>query len=230
MQDKIPLLLLLAAGTVFTFVWLILLRKRLNLRWYAATLLAIAHTLYGVFTVKAFAFLETGFDKASLGNMSLFGGVFLMPLAYWFGAKISKRPVREVFDIFTPCMIFTVMCARINCIISGCCVGLPIPGLGGVRFPTREAELIFYVVLLAVICPRIVKGVTDGKVYPVYMMSYGIFRFIIEFFRQAQTDNLFHMAHMWATLSLIVGISIYAELNIKGKKYKKERLTIKSQA
>ena len=223
MQDKIPLLLLLAAGTVFTFVWLILLRKRLNLRWYAATLLAIAHTLYGVFTVKAFAFLETGFDKASLGNMSLFGGMFLMPLAYWFGAKISKRPMREVFDIFTPCMTFTVMCARINCIISGCCVGLPIPGLDGVRFPTREAELIFYVVLLAVICPRIVKGVTGGKAYPVYMMSYGIFRFIIEFFRQAQTDNLFHMAHMWATLSLIVGISIYAELNIKGKKYKKER-------
>lgn len=223
LQDKIPLLLLLAAGTVFTFVWLILLRKRLNLRWYAATLLAIAHTLYGVLTVKAFAFLETGFDKASLGNMSLFGGVFLMPLAYWLGAKISKRPMREVFDIFTPCMIFTVMCARINCIISGCCVGLPIPGLDGVRFPTREAELIFYVVLLAVICPRIVKGVMGGKAYPVYMMSYGIFRFIIEFFRQAQTDNLFHMAHMWATLSLIVGISIYAELNIKGKKYKKER-------
>ena len=214
---------MLAAGTVFTFVWLILLRKRLNLRWYAATLLAIAHTLYGVFTVKAFAFLETGFDKASLGNMSLFGGVFLMPLAYWLGAKISKRPMREVFDVFTPCMIFTVMCARINCIISGCCVGLSIPGLDGVRFPTREAELIFYVVLLAVLCPRIVKGVTGGKAYPVYMMSYGIFRFIIEFFRQAQTDNLFHMAHMWATLSLIVGISIYAELNIKGKKYKKER-------
>lgn len=226
-QDKIPLLILLSVGAAFTFVWLILMRKRLNLRWYAAIPLAIAHTLYGVFTVTAFAFLENGFNKETFGNMSLFGGVFFMPLAYWLGAKISKRPMREVFDIFTPCMIFTVMCARVNCVISGCCLGLPIPGLDGTRFPTREAELIFYVVLLAIICPRIVKGRTGGKAYPVYMMSYGIFRFIIEFFRQAQTDTLFHLSHMWATLSLIIGISIYVELNIKGKKYKNERKKIK---
>lgn len=227
LQDKIPLLILLSVGAASTSVWLILMRKRLNLRWYAAIPLAIFHTIYGVFTVKAFAFLETGFDKASLGNMSLFGGVFFMPLAYWLGAKISNRPMREVFDIFTPCMIFTVMCARVNCVISGCCLGLPIPGLDGTRFSTREAELIFYVVLLAIICPRIVKGKTGGKAYPVYMISYGIFRFIIEFFRQAQTDTLFHLSHMWATLSLIIGISIYVELNIKGKKYKNERKKIK---
>lgn len=142
-QDKIPLLILLSVGAAFTFVWLILMRKRLNLRWYAAIPLAIFHTIYGVFTVTAFAFLENGFNKETFGNMSLFGGVFFMPLAYWLGAKISKRPMREVFDIFTPCMIFTVMCARVNCVISGCCLGLPIPGLDGTRFPTREAELIF---------------------------------------------------------------------------------------
>lgn len=76
LQDKIPLLILLSVGAASTSVWLILMRKRLNLRWYAAIPLAIFHTIYGVFTVKAFAFLETGFDKASLGNMSLFGGVF----------------------------------------------------------------------------------------------------------------------------------------------------------
>ena len=92
MQDKIPLLILLSVGAAFTSAWLILMRKRLNLAWYVAILIAIAHTIYGVLTVKAFAFLETGFDKASLGNMSLFGGVFFMPLAYWLGAKISKRP------------------------------------------------------------------------------------------------------------------------------------------
>lgn len=82
LQDKIPLLILLSVGAAFTAVWLALLRKRLNMAWYVAIMIAIAYTVYGVLTVKAFAFLETGFDKASLGNMSLFGGVFLMPLAY----------------------------------------------------------------------------------------------------------------------------------------------------
>ena len=94
LQDKIPLLILLTVGAAFTCTWLILLRKRLSIAWYAAALIAIAHTAYGVLTVKAFAFLETGFDGASLGNMSLFGGVFMMPLAYWLGAKFSKRPIK----------------------------------------------------------------------------------------------------------------------------------------
>lgn len=167
MQDKIPLLILLSVGAAFTSVWLALLRKRLNMVWYVAIMIAIAHTVYGVLTVKAFAFLETGFDKASLGNMSLFGGMFLMPLAYWLGAKISKRPPKEVFDVFTPCMVFTVMCARINCILSGCCRGLPIPGTNGIRFPTREAEIVFYLILLAVLCPRIWKERLQGRAYPV---------------------------------------------------------------
>ena len=131
---EVSLWILLSIGFIGTAVWLILLRKRLNMAWYTAIPIAILHTVCGVLTVKAFAFLETGFDKGSLGNMSLFGGVFLMPLAYWLGAKISKRPLDEVFDVFTPCMIFTVMCARVNCILSGCCRGLPIPGTNGMRF------------------------------------------------------------------------------------------------
>ena len=144
--------------------------------------------------------------------MSLFGGVFLMPLAYWLGAKISKRPLDEVFDVFTPCMIFTVMCARVNCILSGCCRGLPIPGTNGMRFPTREAEIVFYLILLAVLCPRIWKERLQGRAYPVYMMCYGAFRFIIEFFREADSAGLFHRAHLWAMITLLLGASIYAEM------------------
>lgn len=218
MQDRIPLLLLLTAGATFTFVWLILQQKRLKTAWYAAILIAIAHTVYGVLTVTAFAFLESGFDKDSLGNMSLFGAVFLMPLAYWLGAKIFKRPTKEVFDIFTPCMVFTVMCARFNCLLTGCCRGLPIPGLNGAHFPTREAEIVFYIVLLAVLCPRIWKGGMQGRVYPIYMIGYGTFRFLIEFLRESDSTTLFHWGHLWAIITLILGISIYAEIKYSKNK------------
>lgn len=221
MGDKIILILLLSAGAVFTAVWLVLLRKRLDMPWYAAIPLAILHTVYGVLTVKVFAFLEAGFDTGSFGNMSLFGGVFFMPLAYWLGAKLSKRSYREVFDVFTPCMIFTVMCARINCIVSGCCIGLPIPGMNGVRFPTREAEILFYIILLICLCPRVLKWKYRGQAYPIYMISYGAFRFVVEFFRSAATSSVFHRAHIWALITLIIGISIYAE--IKSEKTTRKR-------
>ena len=217
------LILLLSAGAVFTAVWLILLRKRLDMPWYAAIPLAILSTVYGVLTAKVFAFLESGFNTDSLGNMSLFGGVFFMPLAYWLGAKLSKRSYREVFDVFTPCMIFTVMCARINCIVSGCCIGLPIPGMNGVRFPTREAEILFYIILLICLCPRVLKGKYRGQAYPIYMISYGAFRFVEEFFRSADTSSVFHRAHIWALITLIIGISIYAEIKSETATRKRRR-------
>ena len=149
--------------------------------------------------------------------MSLFGGVFFMPLTYILGAKLFKRPLGEVADVFTPVMVVTLMCARINCILSGCCMGLPIPGVNGVRFPTREAELIFYLVLLILLCPKIWRGRTGGRAYPVYMMAYGVFRFIVEFFRDQNTTSLFHLSHFWAVVSLCIGISIYVEISKKEK-------------
>ena len=222
-DDKMILILLLSAGAVFTAVWLVLLRKRLDMPWYAAIPLAILSTVYGVLTAKVFAFLEAGFNTDSFGNMRLFGVVFFMPLAYWLGAKLSKRSYREVFDVFTPCIIFTVMCARINCIVSGCCIGLPIPGMNGVRFPTREAEILFYIILLICICPRVLKGKYRGQAYPIYMISYGAFRFVEEFFRSADTSSVFHSAHIWALIALIIGISIYAEIKSETATRKRRR-------
>ena len=222
-DDKMILILLLSAGAVFTAVWLVLLRKRLDMPWYAAIPLAILSTVYGVLTAKVFAFLESGFNTDSFGNMRLFGVVFFMPLAYWLGAKLSKRSYREVFDVFTPCIIFTVMCARINCIVSGCCIGLPIPGMNGVRFPTREAEILFYIILLICLCPRVLKGKYRGQAYPIYMISYGAFRFVEEFFRSADTSSVFHSAHIWALIALIIGISIYAEIKSETATRKRRR-------
>ena len=214
------LLLLLSAGTLFSFLWLMQFRGRLNMKWYAALPIAICHTLVGVICVKAFAFMETGFNPDSLGNMSLFGGVFFMPVAYWVGAKLTKRPYGAVCDVFTPCMIFTVMCVRVNCIISGCCTGLRIPGTQ-MRFPTRETEVIYYVVMLLLLIPRVKKDERPGSIYPLYMATYGVFRFINEFFRTSSSETLFHLSHVWAAIAFAAGLSIYMETKSRDCQRKK---------
>lgn len=214
------LLLLLSAGTLFSFLWLMQFRGRLNMKWYAALPIAICHTLVGVICVKAFAFMETGFNPDSLGNMSLFGGVFFMPVAYWVGAKLTKQPYGAVCDVFTPCMIFTVMCVRVNCIISGCCTGLRIPGTQ-MRFPTRETEIIYYVVMLLLLIPRVKKDERPGSIYPLYMATYGVFRFINEFFRTSSSETLFHLSHVWAAIAFAAGLSIYMETKSRDCQRKK---------
>lgn len=211
------LILLLGCGTLFNVYWLHRCRERLHLRWLSVLLLSVLHTVLGVLSVKVFALFETG----NFSNMSLFGGVFFMPLFYWGVAKLAKQKAADVFDVFTICLVFTLMCARLNCIISGCCLGahIPIEGLTHLRFPTRELELIFYVLLLSRLWRKVVTGSARGMIYPIYMISYGIFRFVTETLRFSdRTDSILHISHLWALLSLGIGISIYGELRKKEKK------------
>lgn len=211
------LILLLGCGTLFNVYWLHRCRERLHLRWLSVLLLSVLHTVLGVLSVKVFALFETG----NFSNMSLFGGVFFMPLFYWGVAKLAKQKAADVFDVFTICLVFTLMCARLNCIISGCCLGahIPIEGLTHLRFPTREMELIFYVILLSQLWRKVLSGSARGMIYPIYMIAYGIFRFVTETLRFSdRTDSILHVSHLWALLSLGIGISIYGELQEKEKK------------
>lgn len=205
------LYLLLALACVFTCVWLLLLRDRLNMSWYAAIGFSVLHVVYGVLCVKVFAVMEG--NPLSGGAMSLFGAVFFMPIAYLIGAKVSKRKVSVVFDIFAICMIFTLMCARINCLFAGCCLGKQISSLAVTRWPTRELELAFYVIFLGCMIPKVWNDKSHGIVYPVYMISYGVVRFVLEFFRVSSTNTLFHISHLWAFMSFIIGLGIYIEIH-----------------
>lgn len=211
------LILLLGCGTLFNVYWLHRCRERLHLRWLSVLLLSVLHTVLGVLSVKVFALFETG----NFSNMSLFGGVFFMPLFYWGVAKLAKQKAADVFDVFTICLVFTLMCARLNCMISGCCLGahIPIEGLTHLRFPTRELELLFYVILLSRLWRKVLSGSARGTIYPIYMISYGAFRFVTETLRFSdRTDSILHVSHLWALLSLGIGISIYGELQKKEKK------------
>ena len=193
------------------------MRRQLQMKWYAVIAFSVLHTVLGVLSVKVFALFETG----NFSNMSLFGGVFFMPLFYWGVAKLAKQKAADVFDVFTICLVFTLMCARLNCMISGCCLGahIPIEGLTHLRFPTRELELIFYVILLSRLWRKVLSGSARGMIYPIYMIAYGIFRFVTETLRVSnRTDSILHISHLWALLSLGIGISIYGELRKKEKK------------
>lgn len=219
LQDHF-LIVLLLIGTVFNVIWLLKTQDRLRFRIPLVLLLSLLHTVFGVGCVKFFAFLESG----DAGGMSLFGGVFFMPVFYFLITKLTKRKAADVFDVFTICMIFTVMCARINCMMSGCCRGLIIPGTQ-LRFPTRELEIIYYIGMLLLLIPWVRKRAHTGEIYPIYMATYGAFRFVTEFVRVSDSSTLVHLAHFWAALALAVGLSICGERqNQKGKNKKKREI------
>lgn len=209
------LILLLSLATVLDFVWLLVAKERIRLKWWQALVAALFHTVLGVLSVKAFAWFET----MDFSNMSLFGGIFLMPIYYFAFSKVSKRSAADCFDCFAVCIILTLALARVNCIISGCCKGAYIPGTDGLRFPTRELEIIFHVILLVIFIRKVLKNESRGEIYPLYMISYGVFRFVTEFFRAADSPfGIIHLGHIWAIVSFCVGLSVYSSQRTRKNK------------
>lgn len=213
------LLMLLGIGSLFTFIWGYIFRKRMQTNVVIVLLLALADTIFGVFCVKTFAIIEGFGDPSVVGSMSLFGVVFFMPAGFGIESIITKIKLADIFDIYTPCMIFMLLCARLNCIFGGCCLGKHISGTSGFRWPTRECEIMFDIALLIIFGRKNFKNESDGKIYPIYMICYGIFRAIIEFFRvSGKYPGILHLAHIWALISLTIGFSIYIEIQKRNSK------------
>ena len=216
-RENYVLILLLILAIAGTFLWLLRFRERLKISWWAALLMAIGHVLFGVVCVHVFA----RFEGASIGAMSIFGAVFFLPIALYLDSKILRCPASETFDILVIPMIFTLFLTRINCLISGCCFGIPI-GSTNLHWPTREAEMLYYIVFILFVAPKVLKEETHGEIYPLYMGSYGIARGIIEFVRYSPgAQTIFHLSHIWAFLSITLGFSIYFEVSARYQKKKK---------
>lgn len=197
--------LILTVATAFGYFWIYQFKETLRIKGWMALLLSAAHTLVGVLCVKIFAFLESGDGS----GMSLYGAIFFLPAIYFLLAKIAKRKVSDVFDIFAICTICTLLCARFNCILAGCCLGSCLPGNESLRWPTRELEIIFYVILYISLRGKVCKKKYSGMIYPIYMIAYGAFRFVVEFFRESNhIFGILHISHIWSLIAIAIGIVV----------------------
>ena len=66
--------------------------------------------------------------------------------------------------------------------------------------------------------PWVYQEKSQGRAYPVYMIAYGLFRFLNEFMRYSETDRIFHIAHLWSIVSILIGISFLLYPYISEKK------------
>lgn len=212
--------ILLGIGTIYSFEHLNSNKEKLRLKKAHCAILALLHTILGVMCVKLFAIIEVGFDFEKAGNMSIYGGMYLMPVFYFLFAKISKRSVKDTFDVFAICMLFTLLCARFNCIFSGCCIGKPLVKGSNICWPTRQLEIVFYIILIFILKKKMKTENVSGKVFPIYMISYGIFRFIIESVRVGTPVlfGVFHLAHIWSIIAVVLGVLIYNRISKKEMK------------
>ena len=129
-------------------------------------------------------------------SMTFFGGLvggalcFILIYILYIKRKYTQHNFLEITRIAPGCICIAHGFGRIGCFLAGCCygketdsfLGMKFPDLPNKVYPTQLFEAIFLFLLAAVLFYLAFKKEFKYNL-SVYLISYGIFRFLIEFIR-----------------------------------------------
>jgi phosphatidylglycerol:prolipoprotein diacylglycerol transferase len=121
-------------------------------------------------------------------------------------------------DRFALPLALAMAVGRWGCFFNGCCYGAPTSLPWGVNFrvndelvrchPTQIYESVFHLLMACVLLHVIQKGTLRYQRLKLYLITYGIYRFLTEFIRPEPAWLLGLTLYQWVSLALIIGLSI----------------------
>lgn len=187
--------------------------------------LAIFAIAFGIFFAAVFQgiynWIETG--KFDLSEMTFLGGLiggvlFFLAIYFWKGRKY-KSSIMDMINIVPCCITVAHGFGRLGCFFAGCCYGIRTDGPFGIVFPghvhavypTQLFEALFLLSLFGILCFLFIKY-NFKHTMEVYLIIYGIFRFLIEFIRGDDRGSFvpgLTPSQFWAIVMIVLGIALW---------------------
>ena len=238
--------LMIAIGVLAAFAVLFSYGKKLKIN---PTLLdftfynGIASILVGFGSAAVFQglyeFIENPDGGFSLNNGitfigGLIGGVICFLAVYFILKKKLKIKLTDVLSV-APCSI-TIAHAfgRVGCFFAGCCYGRATDSFLGVKFPhlyhtvhaTQLYEAAFLFIIFGIMTFLVLKYGFKHNM-SIYLVTYGIFRFSIEYLRADDRGQLvagISPSQFWSIGMVLIGIALWILLD--KFVYKKQKDTV----
>ena len=181
---------------------------------------------------------EAGFDLFNSGMTfigGLIGGVVSFLAGYFIFRPFLKNRLVDIISLLPCCIVIAHAFGRIGCFFAGCCYGKPTDSFLGVQFPypmykvhpTQLYEAAFLFALFAVMLILYIrKGFKHNL--SLYLLTYGIFRFLIEFVRGDERGSFvagISPSQFWSILMIVASVGVYFLLEFAYKLRAKELAT-----
>jgi phosphatidylglycerol:prolipoprotein diacylglycerol transferase len=197
---------------------------------YGLTILLLISAVYGAHIFYWFDFREEyGYGLKRLlifwkGGMALYGGGIFAFITYVLYTRWQEMDFWATGDLLTPPAALFVFCARIGCILSGCCHGrecpanfpfaLPArPPTGPILrdtpvYPTQPAFAASALLILVVLWLRWNKKRFNGEIALIGMLVYSVTSFVIEFYR-GDLRILYQVLGATLTQNQVIGVNVF---------------------
>lgn len=190
-----PIILLIA---FFTCLMLIIKSPKYDIIFYRCITKAIPWAIIGAVILGKGLYILTKLNQGYTSTSNLINGFVFLGGYYgaMFGlflySKLSGYQYYDITDVFSSVLPLGQAIGRIGCFCNGCCYGkrwsgflsisYPVNGVRENIIPTWFIESLFCLILFLVLY-QIPKRKKTGYYTYVYMISYSIFRFFLEYLR-----------------------------------------------
>ncbi len=177
--------------------------------------------LYGCAGARLLNILENPGEAAN-GGMSVFGSIFLVPIAMAITALIFRIKIGKCIDFVAMYVPLIIAFMRVGCMVSGCCGGIVVT-IGTLEFvpPVQLIECLFDLCIFGILFWQEKKNqiIAQGEQYPKFLIMYSVIRFILEIFRDTQKNILGLSSGQWfSIIALIIGTVVFVVLRIAIKR------------
>ncbi len=145
-----------------------------------------------------------------LSGRSIVGALLFGFLAAELAKPLLKYPLPPN-DRFAVILPFSIATGRIGCLMAGCCLGVEMDHLpamraadGVMRFPAALVEMGFHLLAGGLLLMLWRRRLLSGRLFALYLVLYGVFRFVSEFWRVTEKAFAGLSAYQWMALAMIV--------------------------
>ena len=220
-----------AVGVLACFIvfWLLAKRDKLESKYVDfITVNGVVTAAVGFFCAALFQAIYSYIDDPSqgfdlFGNGLTFLGGFVGGAVTFVGLCVifHKKYQSKIIDICTSVPLGLLLghaFGRLGCVFAGCCYGLPTDSPIGMHFVGVEGKVIptnliealgLFVLFVGILVFYLKKQNPYGL--PIYLIGYGILRFVIEFWRGDERGGFvpgMSPSQFWSLLMVLVGIPL----------------------
>ena len=158
------------------------------------------------------------------GGLTFYGGLVAAVVLGVLFLRKKGRPVAEITDILAPQIALGISIARIGCFLNGCCFGVestlpwacsfPPDSLAGSVMrgiplhPVQIYSAIANLVIALILYRLLSRHLPNGRVFSAFLVMYGCWRFIIDFWRYYEDRMLLGIGAVHITWNQVVSIVI----------------------
>ena len=193
-----------------------------------------AKILYIIVSLKEF--LQNPLAVIGSEGFVVYGGIISGVLCCMLYCKVKKLKFLDYFDIVMPEVALAQAFGRIGCFLAGCCYGRETTSRFGVVFPegglapagvkliptqliSSAGDFLIMIVLLLYYRKNKKDG-TPGNVGFLYMLLYGVGRFLVEFLRNDNRGGAWMFStSQWISMVIVAGGIVLYLVNKKRHKW-----------